>query len=51
MPNTETVNTQPWAYYRVSVDELEILTGYHFLSALSTSLQADLEAKADDQPL
>ena len=51
MPNTQTVNAQPWTYYRVSVDALEVLTGYDFLSSVSTSLQAIIEAKTDDQPL
>lgn len=51
MPNIETVNSQPWEYYRVSVDELDAHSGYDFLSALPTSLQVVLEAKADDQPI
>ncbi len=51
MPNMQTVNNQPWTFYRVSVDELEVLTGYDFLSSLPVSVQAVLEGKADDQPL
>jgi len=51
MPNTQTVNSHPWEYYRLSVDELEALTGYDFLSSLPVALQAILEAKTDDQPI
>jgi len=51
IPNTQTVNTKAWTYYRVSVDELEALTGYDFLSSLPVSLQAALEARVDDQSL
>jgi len=51
MPNTQAVNTHSWAYYRISVDELETLMGYDFLSSLPVSVQAILEAKTDDQPI
>lgn len=32
MPNVQTVNSQPWGYYRVSVNAIETATGYNFLS-------------------
>ncbi|MGB8954457.1 MAG: DNA/RNA non-specific endonuclease [Tumebacillaceae bacterium] len=50
MPNTQTVNSQPWGYYRVSVDSLESLTGYNFLSAVSTTIQSTIESKVDTGP-
>ena len=46
MPNTLRVNDD-WRTYRVSVDTLETLTGYDFLSNVSTSVQADIEASVD----
>ncbi len=48
MPNTQTVNQYKWSYYRVSVNEIEELTGYNFFSNLSEDLQAVLEAKVDN---
>jgi endonuclease G len=51
MPNSQSVNEHNWDYYRLSVDELEVLTGYDFLSSLPVALQATLEAKTDDQPI
>ena len=50
VPNNQTVNSQPWGYYRVSVDSLESLTGYDFLSALPASIQSVLESKVDNGP-
>ena len=50
VPNTQTVNSQPWGYYRVSVDSLESLTGYDFLNAVSTTIQSTLESKVDAGP-
>ena len=47
MPNTQTVNSQTWGYYRKSVDYIESQTGYNFLSNVSTTLQATIEAKVD----
>ncbi|HEX7414593.1 MAG TPA: DNA/RNA non-specific endonuclease [Bacteroidia bacterium] len=51
MPNTQSVNTHPWAYYRVSVDQIEALTGYNFLSAVPASIQNAIEAHADNVPI
>lgn len=50
MPNNQTVSDQPWGYYRVSVDQIEALTGYDFMSNVPTSIQSILEAKVDDGP-
>ena len=51
MPNTQSVNAHGWEYYRTSVDELEGLTGYNFLSLVPASVQAVIEARVDGQPL
>jgi len=50
MPNTQTVNAQPWGYYRKSVDYIESQTGYNFLSLVSTTIQAIIEASVDTGP-
>jgi len=50
MPNTQTCNSHPWGYYRVSVDSIESLTGYNFLSSVSTSIQSTIESKVDNGP-
>jgi endonuclease G, mitochondrial len=47
MPNTQTVNSQTWGYYRKSVDYIESQTGYNFLSNVSTTIQNTIEAKVD----
>lgn len=50
MPNTQTVNSNPWGYYRKSVDYIESQTGYNFLSNVSTSVQSVIEARVDNGP-
>jgi endonuclease G len=50
MPNTQSVNTHTWGYYRTSVDNIESATGYDFLSAVSTSVQSVIEAQVDNGP-
>lgn len=47
MPNIQSINTN-WRNYRVSVDALETLTGYDFLSNVSTSIQDIIEANVDN---
>jgi endonuclease G len=47
MPNTQTVDTKPWHSYRVSVDSLETLTGYNFLSNVPAAVQSTIEAVVD----
>jgi endonuclease G len=50
MPNNQTVNSQTWGRYRVSVDALESRLGYNFLSNVPESVQAVIEAAADNGP-
>lgn len=50
MPNTQTVDNKPWHNYRVSVDSLETLTGYNFLSNVPAGVQATIEAAVDSVP-
>ncbi len=51
MPNTQTVNTHTWDYYATTVDSIESLTGYDFLSNVSTTIQNVIEAKKDSRLL
>ena len=46
VPNYLRVNDD-WRTYRVSVDNLENLTGYDFLSNVSSDIQAEIEAIVD----
>lgn len=48
MPNSQACSDHPWTYYRVSVDSLESLTGYNFLSNVPTSIQDAIEASVDN---
>lgn len=48
MPNSQTCSSKPWSDYRVSVDDIQTLTGYDFLSSVPTSIQSVIEAKVDD---
>ena len=48
IPNTQGVRTANWRNYRVSVDSLESLTGYNFLSEVSISIQSVIEAQVDN---
>jgi len=47
MPNDPTCSSHPWEYYKVSVDNIETLTGYDFLSNVSITIQNLIEAKID----
>ncbi|AGX43935.1 DNA/RNA non-specific endonuclease [Clostridium saccharobutylicum] len=47
MPNSQACSSK-WANYRVSVDDIESLTGYNFLSEVPTSIQDVIEAKVDN---
>lgn len=49
MPNTQGIRTNDWKSYRVSVDQVESLTGYDFFSNVSASIQSVIEAKVDNQ--
>jgi endonuclease G len=47
MPNTQSVSSQPWSYYRTTVNAIESATGYDFLSNVSTTIQNSIEATTD----
>ncbi|MBD1892938.1 DNA/RNA non-specific endonuclease [Coleofasciculus sp. FACHB-SPT9] len=48
IPNQDAVDND-WRTYRVSVDQLEKLTGYDFLSNVDPRVQRVIESKVDDQ--
>jgi endonuclease G len=50
MPNNQTVNSQSWGFYRTSVDNLESITGYNFLSNVALSSQTTFESIIDNGP-
>lgn len=50
MPNSQTADNALWGTYRVSVDDLEALTGYDFLNTLSLDIQESLESRVDNGP-
>ncbi|WP_017651776.1 DNA/RNA non-specific endonuclease [Fortiea contorta] len=47
IPNQQGINSD-WRTYKVSVDELEKLTGYNFLSNISPNIQEVIESKVDN---
>lgn len=52
MPNTQVFGPPPgppWTNYRVSVDEIETLTGFDFFSNVPVAIQAVIEAVVDNQ--
>ncbi len=51
MPNTQECSSKKWYEYRVSVDDIEDLTGFDFLSNVSTSIQEVVEAGVDNVPI
>ncbi|GAB3517159.1 DNA/RNA non-specific endonuclease [Emticicia fontis] len=46
IPNRQSIKSD-WGEYRLSVDDLEDLTGYDFLSNVSNSIQKQLESRVD----
>jgi endonuclease G len=44
MPNQQGIRDTDWQEYLVSVDEIEQLTGYDFLTNIDPQIQAQLEA-------
>jgi endonuclease G len=48
IPNSGTIGTD-WKAYRVSVDQVEAITGYDFFSNVPTSIQNVIEANVDNQ--
>jgi endonuclease G len=49
MPNTQGIRTVPWRNYRVSVDQVEALTGYDFFSTVPATIQSAIESVVDNQ--
>jgi endonuclease G len=49
MPNTQGIRTVDWKTYRVSVDQVEALTGFDFFSNVNPSTQAAIESVVDNQ--
>lgn len=47
IPNNQSAADKPWRAYVTSVDELEKLTGYDFLSNVPTEVQRIIEARID----
>lgn len=50
IPNKQSVEGTKWGEYRLSVDDLEELTGYDFLRAVPRDIQKIIERKKDDGP-
>jgi endonuclease G len=49
MPNTQGIRTDTWQQYRVSVDQVEAMTGYDFFSNVPASIQTVIESRVDNQ--
>ncbi len=47
LPNEQGIKEVKWTQYRTSVDQLEKLTGYDFLSNVPSEIQEVIEAKVD----
>jgi endonuclease G len=48
MPNSGSIGSD-WRAYRVSVDQVEAITGYDFFSNVSAGIQAVIEGRVDNQ--
>jgi endonuclease G len=48
MPNSGTIGSD-WRAYRVSVDQVEAITGFDFFSNVSSGIQAVIEGRIDNQ--
>ena len=48
VPNSGSINSD-WRTYRVSVDQIEAITGYDFFSNVSSGIQAVIEGTVDNQ--
>ena len=48
IPNQNSVGADSWKKYRVSVDDIEALTGFDFLSNIPTEIQSIIERKNND---
>jgi len=49
IPNVPSAGNRDWQEYRITVDELEELTGYDFLSVLDNDTEREIESRIDDQ--
>lgn len=49
MPNQTDIRNNDWHQYRVSVDQIEALTGYDFFSNVPVDIQSVIEATVDNQ--
>jgi endonuclease G len=49
MPNAQGIRTNTWQSFRVSVDQVEQLTGYDFFSNVPVATQSVIEARVDNQ--
>jgi endonuclease G len=49
IPNTQSVGSS-WGNYRISVDELENLTGFDLFDLIPASIQDQIEAQVDNGP-
>jgi endonuclease G len=49
MPNTQGIRNNTWQQYRVSVDQVEALTGFDFFSNVPAAIQSVIEAQVDNQ--
>jgi endonuclease G len=50
MPNKKGILSEGWGQYRTTVDEIEKLTGYDFLSDVPEAVQKVIEATVDKGP-
>jgi endonuclease G, mitochondrial len=50
MPNNQSSTDLKWGDYRLSIKDLEDLTGYDFLSNVPTEIQKKIEGRKDDGP-
>jgi endonuclease G len=49
MPNIQGIRANDWKSYRVSVNQVESLTGYDFFSNVPASIQSVIESTIDTQ--
>jgi len=49
LPNEQGIKDKSWKTFRTSVDQIESLTGYDFLSNVPKAIQDVIEANVDSQ--
>ena len=49
IPNKQGIKSDPWQQYRVSVQEVENLTGYKFFTSVPTDIRSVINSKIDDR--